>query len=1034
MGAKILFLILSVALFYFDTFLVFGIWFRGKRNTYLRIFFTLGLIISTWALFNGICVLLNDEVYQQIYPYYFILGCIMPHLFLLYILHFTQSPYAHSPVVISILCAVSAVDVAVLLTNPWHHAFISGYDGLLPVGGGWAPFHFVIGYLPILVSVVLLFRYISKNIKTAPFLSTVGFAVALPILFNVSYSFNILNFGFDITPFAFLMMFIIFSLYSARFRLFDNRSAATMNLFNTFAEASLITDTAGNVTDANPAFLRAFPPLVLDYDHTTLNDVMRFFLSVVTEQNPPDSVSKLDSPAGEINNAEITLLQDGKPFYYVLSKTDLYDKAQHVGCIITLIDVSNNQRTQQMIEDIRQNNIQLQELKDFAETASKAKSEFLANMSHEIRTPLNAIIGMTTIGMSATDPERIKYCFTKAVDASNHLLGVINDILDMSKIESGKFELSLAEFNFEGMLRRAVGVVNFRVDERNQKLDVRIDKSIPKNLIGDDQRLAQVITNLLSNAVKFTPDNGSISLSTLLTEKENGLCEILFSVADTGIGITAEQQSHLFQSFQQAESDTTRKFGGTGLGLSISKNIVELMDGRIWVESEVGQGSVFRFTVRMQQGESTSQGLLISDINKKNVRILTVDDDLDILVYFKEIMQEMDIYCDVADSGEAALDIIDKSGLYNIYFVDWNLPGINGVELTKKLKEKTVAPGKAVVIMISAAEWSTVEEDARKAGVDKFISKPLFPSTIANILNECFGVNQQQEEMGVLQSNIGVFSGRRILLVEDVEINREIVLTLLEPTQLQIDCAENGVEAVRMFSETPEQYEMIFMDVQMPEMDGYEATRRIRALDAENAGGVPIIAMTANVFKEDVEKCLAAGMNDHVGKPIDIDVLYKKLHEYLSHPGESGHEDIDHALEHGITWNDSMLLGDERVDAQHQNLFIIVGDLIRACEDGSTTEKVKETLDFMVDYAVRHFVDEEVLQLRYQYPDYEKHKEMHEDFKAKVGELVKRYEESGSTVELSSEVNNYLVHWLVNHVQKDDQKIGNHIRSVSSLG
>jgi len=516
-----------------------------------------------------------------------------------------------------------------------------------------------------------------------------------------------------------------------------------------------------------------------------------------------------------------------------------------------------------------------------AEAANQAKSNFLANMSHEIRTPLNAIIGMTSIGISADDSERMKYCFNKIEDASKHLLGVINDILDMSKIEAGKFELAPVEFNFENVLRRSVGVVNFRVDERNQKFDVRIDKDIPKYLIGDEQRLAQVITNLLSNAVKFTPEYGSIGLDTKFIGEEDGLCAIKFTVTDTGIGISEEQQAKLFQSFQQAESDTTRKFGGTGLGLSISKNIVEMMGGEIWVKSEPEKGSAFNFVIRLKKGEDKRQGLLESNVNISNVRILAVDDDPDILMYFKDLMQEMKINCDVADSGEAALDMVESNGMYNIYFVDWKMPGIDGVELSRKLKEKAAAPGKAVVIMISAAQWSEIESEAREAGVDKFISKPLFPSILMDIINECVGVDTEQVA-DISSDNIGIFANHCILLCEDVEINREIVLALLEPTQLSIDCAENGAQAVKKFEENPGKYELIFMDVQMPEMDGYEASRAIRTLDTPNAKTIPIIAMTANVFKEDVEKCLKAGMNDHIGKPLNFDEVFKKLRTHLS--------------------------------------------------------------------------------------------------------------------------------------------------------
>jgi signal transduction histidine kinase len=397
---------------------------------------------------------------------------------------------------------------------------------------------------------------------------------------------------------------------------------------------------------------------------------------------------------------------------------------------------------------------QRKEMEERALSASRAKSAFLANMSHEIRTPMNAIIGMTTIGKAAADAGRKDYCFTKIEDASSHLLGVINNILDMSKIEANKFELSPEEFSFEKAVHSAVNVVNFRVDEKQQKLTIRISKEIPEKLIADDQRLVQVITNLLGNAVKFTPERGSISLDAGFLEEKNGLCTIEITVRDTGIGITPEQQKNLFSSFQQAESSTARRYGGTGLGLAISISIVEVMGGTIRVESEQGKGSAFIFTIQAKKA--------------------------------------------------AALN-----------------DAING------------HPG---------ARNGVIEE---KLDID------------------------------------GIFAGRRILLAEDVEINREIVLTLFEPTRLETDCAENGAEAVRKFNEAPGRYDLIFMDIQMPEMDGYEATRRIRALDTPKAKSIPIIAMTANVFREDVEKCIEAGMNNHVGKPLNFDEVLEKLKTYL---------------------------------------------------------------------------------------------------------------------------------------------------------
>ncbi|MDR1664206.1 MAG: response regulator [Clostridiales bacterium] len=380
-----------------------------------------------------------------------------------------------------------------------------------------------------------------------------------------------------------------------------------------------------------------------------------------------------------------------------------------------------------------------------AQSASRAKSDFLSRMSHEMRTPMNAIIGMTAIGHSAADIEKKDYAFEKINNASKHLLGVINDVLDMSKIEANRLELTHDDFAFDKMLQKAVNVINFRMDERRQSLNIHVDKNIPPSLTGDEQRLAQVITNLLANSVKFTPEKGAIRLDAQLLSEEDGVCRVMISVTDTGIGMTEEQKGRIFRSFEQAEAGTSRQYGGTGLGLSISKRIVELMGGEIWVESEKDKGSKFSFTVLLKRGTG--------------------------------------------------------------------------------------------------------------------IPKPI-------------------EESDAFYRGNEDFSGNRILLAEDMEINREIVRALLEPMNLTLVCAEDGVQALRIFEASPDQFDMIFMDVQMPEMDGYESTKRIRELDTPYAKTVPIVAMTANVFREDIERCMRAGMNGHVGKPVNMEEILTVLKKY----------------------------------------------------------------------------------------------------------------------------------------------------------
>jgi PAS domain S-box-containing protein len=403
------------------------------------------------------------------------------------------------------------------------------------------------------------------------------------------------------------------------------------------------------------------------------------------------------------------------------------------------------------ITEMRRLERELTEAKNRADESSKAKGEFLARMSHEMRTPMNAIIGMTNIANAATsDLEKKDYCLRKIGDASVHLLGVINDILDMAKIEANKFEISPAPFEFNKMLNRVIDVVKFRIDEKKQNFTCSVAENIPPRFVGDELRLAQVITNLLSNAVKFTPENGKILLAVeVLGFEENSICILRISIRDTGIGISSENKLKLFRSFEQADGGIARKFGGTGLGLAISKRIVEMMGGDIEVSSELGNGAEFSFSVRL------------------------------------------------------AIDFSESSDL------------------------------------------------------------------------------QQNEGNATLDDLTGIFRGHTILLVEDIEINREIVADLLSETQITMDTAENGVIAFNMFQKNPRRYDMVFMDIHMPEQDGYETTRKIRDLDNPYAKQIPIVAMTANVFKEDIEKCIAAGMNDHVGKPLDFNEVLEKLFKYL---------------------------------------------------------------------------------------------------------------------------------------------------------
>ena len=525
--------------------------------------------------------------------------------------------------------------------------------------------------------------------------------------------------------------------------------------------------------------------------------------------------------------------------------------------------------------------------KELAEQASLAKSEFLSRMSHEIRTPMNAIIGMIAIGLAAEDSEKKNYCFERADGASKHLLSIINDILDMSKIEADKFELSYTEFDFEQTLKNVTNMANVRSEEKNQTFIVNLDETLPGILLSDELRLSQVIMNLLTNAIKFSPDEGTVILNIVKQEELGDDVTIRFEITDNGIGISEEQQRNLFMSFTQANASIAQNFGGTGLGLVISKRIVDLMGGEIGVKSALGVGSTFTFTVKAKTVAGRKRAKICNSIDTSELRILAVDDSEDVRDYLKGVMAALKLPCDVASNGPQAIHMVENSGdkPYDIFLIDWQMPGMNGIELTRRIKE--INGENSIVIMISTTDWNTVEKEAIAAGVKYYISKPLFPSTLINMINLCMGeekaqyVNGASRESSKQRREAEDYSGCTLLIAEDVEINREIMSAVLEETNISIDYAENGQMAVSMFDENPEKYDVILMDINMPVMDGYEATRRIRALGAAWAREIPIIAMTANVFKEDIDRCLESGMNDHMGKPIDTDALIEKLNRYL---------------------------------------------------------------------------------------------------------------------------------------------------------
>jgi CheY-like chemotaxis protein len=415
------------------------------------------------------------------------------------------------------------------------------------------------------------------------------------------------------------------------------------------------------------------------------------------------------------------------------------------------------------------------------------------------------------------------------------------------------------------------------MDEKQLRFSVYIDPRIPAMIEGDNQRLAQVITNLLSNAAKFTPISGRVKLAAVLRAQADSLCTIRVEVTDSGIGIADADKARLFQAFEQAESGTARKFGGTGLGLAISKRIIEMMGGSIWVESVLGQGAsfFFDFRARGRQGAADTLPRL-----GRMPRILAVDDDQDTRLFFSAVTAQLGLRCDTTGDGGETLALLRKTRDYDVLFVDYSLPDMTGVALIQQMLG--LLDKKPHIVLISGLDRSSIEKECQAAGIERFLTKPLFPSDVRSAISGYLGLREGDAPAPPSDGQAeACFAGHKILLAEDIDINREIFFALLDNTGLDIETAENGRIALEKFAADPHAYDMILMDVQMPEMDGHEASIAIRALDIPYAGEVPIIAMTANVFKEDIDRCLASGMVDHIGKPIEQTLLMATLRRYL---------------------------------------------------------------------------------------------------------------------------------------------------------
>ncbi|WP_130862254.1 response regulator [Bacilliculturomica massiliensis] len=605
-----------------------------------------------------------------------------------------------------------------------------------------------------------------------------------------------------------------------------------------------------------------------------------------------------DNMASILENRDKLLA--GEPVQFVMNVKNRYGSALWLqvnatcvewqcGCpvyLAILIDITDVTELREIQRRLTEQAGALKDALAVAEQANRAKTDFLSRMSHEIRTPMNAIVGMTAIAAAHIEErDRVADCLEKIGYSSKHLMTLINDILDMSKIEEGKMSIAHETFNLETVAESITSIIYPQAAAKGLTFTVPLVDLRDTVLIGDELRLNQVLINLLSNALKFTPEGGAVRLEIRQLQRKKERARLRFTVSDTGIGMSEEFLKRIFVPFEQESVVTGKKFGGTGLGMPITRNLVTLMGGTITVKSAPEQGSEFMveldFDIPEEEGELRPQSLPALE----SLKVLVSDDDRDSCIHASLLLKNLGIRSDWVLTGAECLEKVKSAHRigedYDVCFVDWKMPDLDGVQVTRQIREVT-GPGTTIII-ITAYDWTQIEKSAREAGADAFLAKPIFASTLYNTLLSMTGIDRasfspwQNASLGR-----GALAGRRVLLAEDNELNREISVELLKMTDIEVDCAENGQEAVAKFLADGDGYDLILMDVQMPVLDGYGATEQIRKSGHPRAQSIPIIAMTADAFHEDVVRAAEAGMNGHIAKPIEPDLLYQTITDAIS--------------------------------------------------------------------------------------------------------------------------------------------------------
>ena len=716
------------------------IWFGDKRSQMVRSFFILGMITAYWVAFNGMITVTNEKAFPAILSAGMIFVCSLPFALFWFVLHYTKSPLVHKKAVMMIMALLPITDILLMLTTSIHKLYFTDYVHPVPGKGILFWVHLVVCLIVVFLAVIHIMVHAVKTPRYRIHLFCAGLGILLSSVMRVSFAMNPFL-SYALPSIGFFLTFLLFVFSAHKSHAFNLRRVSIDQIFFSLDDIFFIFDKEGTITEYNEAARASFPQIFPLAETAALHELI-FELSARLLRCKPANLLETIGVGEENCEGELYLITgDGRIKAYALRWHAIAHKSVLGGYTLSLSDTS---AYHDMINEINEKNESLTQLTLEALAASKAKSTFLTNMSHEIRTPLNAIIGMSHITKeSLENREKAVKSINQILGASKHLLEILNNILDMSKIESGKFMIASEPFSLQTALNEVIDIFTQRCEEKKIMLTANIDK-LPGAVVGDALRLKQVLINLLGNAVKFTDTGGQVQLLVSGEEDENGLC-LRVGIQDSGIGMSEEQISRLFNAFEQADSSIAARYGGTGIGLALSQHLVGLMGGVITVESQLGHGTTFSFTIHMP------------------------------------------------------IPLRAEGG-------------------------------------------------------------------------------QQEQAVKILD-----LQGKRVLVVDDIEVNRIIIAELLAKTNVSIEEAEDGAQALKLFGESPEAYyDLIFMDVQMPNMSGHEATRQIRTMQRKDAALLPIVAMTANAYQEDVEKALHAGMTAHLAKPIEIASMYALLAQLVN--------------------------------------------------------------------------------------------------------------------------------------------------------